>query len=80
MRFEDLIRRWHIIVDVGDDAYGVAVRDQEVRITEHDAMLERAIRASRQPGVAVCKSEWKWRTRQDHNWTFVIVRYHPLRP
>jgi len=67
VRFEDLIRRWNIIGDVGDDAYRVAVRDQKVRITKHDAMLERAIRASRQPGAAVCKSEWKWRTRQDSN-------------
>ena len=67
MRVEDLIRGWPIIADVIDDAYRVEVRDQEVQITEHDAMLERAIRASRQPGAAVCKSEWKWRTRQDSN-------------
>ena len=67
MRVEDLIRGWPIIADVIDDAHRVEVRDQEVRIAEHDAMLECTIRASGQPGAAVCKAERKWRTRQDSN-------------
>jgi hypothetical protein len=79
VRFEDLIRGWHIIGDLGDDTYRVEVRDQEVQITEHDAMLERAIRASRQFGAAVCKSEWKWRTRGEsdghsNHWEILVPR------